>query len=189
MARQSPAAAEPPPDLTGFGAFLEQARWLFDRQWQRADAFERKAIALLGFDGVLVGLLVTAAAQLRPSERTGAVEAFACLAAATALVCALFCVQVLRPRVYEGVGVKQLREDWVGALEREIGAVENDRPWVERSFAEQFLHGSPDAPGEGPLASVQSDASERGQWLERATWAMLVSVLLTAGLFLALLWR
>lgn len=40
-------------------AFLEQARWLLEQQQRRAATFQQTSVALVGFDGVLLALLLS----------------------------------------------------------------------------------------------------------------------------------
>lgn len=42
-----------------FAAFLEQAKWLLDQQQARGAAFQQNAAVLVGFDGVLLALLIS----------------------------------------------------------------------------------------------------------------------------------
>lgn len=44
---------------TRYVAFLDQARWLLEQQQQRGAAFQQNAAVLVGFDGVLLALLIS----------------------------------------------------------------------------------------------------------------------------------
>ena len=49
----TPAAPEPSPQV-----FIDQARWLLEWDRQRSESFVNRAIAILGFDGVALTLLL-----------------------------------------------------------------------------------------------------------------------------------
>lgn len=58
--RRAPKSEVDPYDLNAprFAAFLDQARWLLAEQQRRGASFQQAAVALVGFDGVLLALLI-----------------------------------------------------------------------------------------------------------------------------------
>jgi hypothetical protein len=57
-----PAADDYAAHADRYAAFLDQARWLLDQEQRRGAAFQQSAVALVGFDGVLLTLLVSSSA-------------------------------------------------------------------------------------------------------------------------------
>lgn len=55
-----------------FESFLDQARWLLEQQQRRSATFQQTAVALLGFDGVLLAVLVSAATLSGRSQQPAA---------------------------------------------------------------------------------------------------------------------
>ena len=49
------------PDHDESAAFTEQARWLIEQHNNRSEAFTTRAVALLGFEGVILALLLQGA--------------------------------------------------------------------------------------------------------------------------------
>lgn len=64
-AKEAPAPAAKPsgdpfaPHAAKHLAYLEQARWLLEQQHRRSATFQQTAVALVGFDGVLLALLLS----------------------------------------------------------------------------------------------------------------------------------
>lgn len=69
-------------------AFLDQARWIYEQHQRRNASFQQMAVALLGFDGVLLAVLVSAGT--RPPVPTA-------YAAALLVLGATFAVLVIYP--------------------------------------------------------------------------------------------
>ena len=104
------ANTTPPPDQAGpdayrhrFEAFLDQARWVYEQHQRRNASTQQMAIALLGFDGVLLAVLVSAGTEL---PRTTV------CAAVLLVLSAAFAVWVILPGRTFFIDTEQTIEAW-----------------------------------------------------------------------------
>lgn len=103
------------PHAARHAAFLEQARWLLGEQHRRSATFQQTAVALAGFDGVLLALLVNA-------DTLGALTRFSTswwagmVAAFGFAVSAVFAVLALIPYSAYTVAAQDTLEAWAKHL-------------------------------------------------------------------------
>lgn len=138
--------------------YLEQARWAATWQRDRADAFERKAVALLGFNGVIIALsprLVPLISETRGSDVRQALKLLAAVAAVSLFVSMVCALLTLRRRRYAAPwSLDQISDEW--ASYKDSGTT--DEEVVVAMFANMLI-GSPDH----PLQSLSYDATSRGR--------------------------
>lgn len=176
-----------------YQAFLDQGRWLLEQQQRRSDVFQQGAIALVGFDGILIAILASGDA-LGSTTRYSAAWWAVIAGAGLFLVSALCGVVALIPRQTNTVPAASTVRAW-REFRREGGF---DRDALR--FADMLLASKPKAaasrptwglrlrararkllalpkPKRQPLRAAEQLASVRGTWTLRA------GVLLIAGLF------
>jgi hypothetical protein len=162
-------------------AFLTEARRLSDHHWRRGDAFERKAVGVLGFTGIIIGLLVNAVPIVAGGRGVTRIVALvfggiSLVALAVSGVSALF---VLKPRDSKGVSVTEVQEMWRDRGRRNPDHYVADDSWhanmVEQDITEKYLHGMSEGPS--PVASLSLDAKKRGDWFHASVIANVVALL------------
>jgi hypothetical protein len=164
---QTPPAGSPQQEKE-VAVFLSEARRLLDYQWRRGDAFERKALGLLAFTGVIVALLPATTNNvlaLHGGFRTAALL----LGALTLMLLAASAVAaagVLWARDSKNVNIADIRSLWAECIARSQTGEGNSDSWeatqVQRNLVEMLLHGVSE--GESPVQSICDDASRRGAW-------------------------
>lgn len=168
--------------------FLGHARWLIEVQERRSAGFQQGALAVLGFDGIILAILVdlqvgTAGALV---VSTGAVVALLVLASATSAVLAFV------PRSVAVASTAQLLKEWRGIFTApEDGTEVGVHPAY---LAATLLSQDIEPPVEGrkrrtserggrtkvvlqPLEASAAVAEKRAWWLKWAAWLLLASLL------------
>lgn len=174
-------SSKPPPvDPAEIGVFIDQARWLLDYHDRRSESLSTRAVALLGFAGVVFALVLQG--RLPKGVDSNCVIAIAIVVTLGGVLAAAgCCVYVLMTREITAPGVGQLRgnwHEWAGNVRRGSAAVD---------VAESLLRGK--ALGKAsPINSVIDAADRRAcafTWAVRALAVSLVSltvVLVAVGL-------
>lgn len=166
-----------PDRATGADEFLVHARWLSDYHRSRSRDVQTRAIALLGFTGVLTALLpnVVAALYDLPGDPSSVSRAALCSTAALLLTTAVCALQALRVRKGPSTSIEDVRQEWRKALD---AGLEYD---PVTSFTEWLLHGNDSR--DSPVEADSKEANQRAGWLAAAasllTGAVLIVVLLT----------
>lgn len=147
------------PDYT---PYIEHARFLVNWYWNIGDAYERKVVQLLAFNGVILALLPNLAGPLK--TMAGAPNLISRIFAMAAIVALLLscgcCLLSLRRRDIYGPGAKRLREDWP-----------NRRTMNGADAVESIGIALLDGPDEtAVLPTLRSDVKSRGRWM---SWASL----------------
>lgn len=151
--------------------FIEQARWLLDFHDRRSESLTSRAVALLGFVGVILALLVG-------REPPKGLDPTRCMivtyagAVGSLILTAAFCIAVLSTREQQMPGAKQLRSNW--------------RAWVTRKrqgraakdIAESLLMAK-DLTLDAPINSVINAADSRAKYFRIAVIFMALSVAAT----------
>lgn len=129
----------------GSEAYLDLARFAAMWQRDRAESYERKAVALLGFAGVIVALLprlLPLIDEARGGRSRALLKAFVLMAAALLFVSAAASLSTLRRRGHAApVSLDQLRDEWT--TYRDKGGM--DAEVINAMFANMFI-GEPDHP-------------------------------------------
>lgn len=191
-------------------AFMDQARWLLDQQQRRDSAFQRTVAALIGFDGLLLAVLVSGDA-LANFDRLST-GWWAMLAGTACLVVSSFAaVQVLLPRATNSVGAEQTIDAWeeYHSTGEDSGIEKEDSRGREKQhFAAMLLSRTPsqEEPSDRreraaerwrarlrrpelptqPLLAAEALATLRAHWTGRSAKFLLFGIIFLAGaLFLA----
>lgn len=164
-------------DLESVRAFQEWAVHLARWQWQRADAFERKAGVLLGAVAVVFTLspgLAGAVANLEDGW-LGVGAGFVAVALVSFLVAAVFSTLTLAAQKSAYAHIQQVRAGWLVFK----NAYESRRypEAVRGQFADQLLGPERD---DAPVVLLRDDADRRASRFQVATWAFLIGVISTA---------
>ena len=132
-----------------FRSYLEQARWLLEQQQRRSQSFQQTAVAMIGFDGVLLALLVSSGALRAAHQQVP--WGFTVAAALALALSSLAGVATIVPRYTDAVGAAQTVEAW--ATFKQVGG------WDQSTehFAEMLLAADPPLEGKpGPAERVAS---------------------------------
>lgn len=92
-----------------YGDLLEHARWLIEAQERRGAGFQQTAVAVLGFDGVILAILIGLTV---PETATGAQVAATVVAALAVIGSAVLAVLALVPRSVSVASTDQLIDQW-----------------------------------------------------------------------------
>jgi hypothetical protein len=164
-------------------AFTAQARWLLEWHNKRSDGFESRAVAILGFSGVILALLPAGLGLSKGLKLTSGIKAALFLTAALLLVTAVCCVIVLAPRRSCAPQIEQLRQQW----QRYSGG------WVRgvahQNITESLLHGKQARESSSPLERSFVEANARGRWFAGAMYFMLASLTALAIVVVQLFWQ
>jgi hypothetical protein len=175
------------PHATAHRAFLDQARWHQDQQRQRTASFQTNAAALLGFNGVLLGLLVTGG--MLGNSAVFSIAWWAGLAAVVAFtVSAGISISALVPAGTAVVGAGATIQQWGDHLAQ--GGYDDST----YQFAHMLLGTNHTAAGDRklrrpattqPLRAAEESASKRGRRVLSAGLALLVGVIALAVALIA----
>jgi Na+/melibiose symporter-like transporter len=146
--------------------YIEHARWLLEWHNKRSEALTTRAVALLGFVGVILSLLLRGTPQqVDPSWWTWAWFVLTVVALLVSAALALWCVATTK---VEMPSIQDLREKW---------ADYSDKPEPGsgvKQMAEDLLHGQ-DLHGKSPLAEAKKEADKRVSRFKRAAIALFVA--------------
>lgn len=159
--------------------FIDQARWLLDWHNRRAEAFTSRAVALLGFIGAILALLLQGVG-LKGIEPTNWTWFWLVTSAIGLLVAALFAILTILPRGVQMPGVAELRRHW------QQHAAEPIDGSTKSQFAEDLLLGS-DLAKPSPLTDGLDEANKRAKRFKVSIRAMLVAFVLLTGLLFNIL--
>lgn len=148
--------------------FIEQARWLLEWHNRRSEAFVTRAVALLGFVGVVLGLLFQGA-DLKGVDATHWTWMFLGASLLGLLVAGLYSVRTIAPQPIAAPSVQQLRHWWKRHANRPI--VGSTAP----NIAESLLN-SGDLTGVSALSAAKEDADRRGERFKKAVAGMVVAL-------------
>jgi hypothetical protein len=163
-------------------AFTSQARWLLEWHNKRSDGFESRAVAILGFSGVILALLPTGLGLSKGLKLTSGIKYALFVTAALLLVTAICCVMVLAPRRSSAAQIEQLRQQWKGYSDGWVRGV------AQQNIAESLLHGK-QARESSPLERSFVEANVRGHWFALAMYVMLASLTALATVVVQVFWQ
>lgn len=162
------------PDHDESAEFTEQTRWLIEQHNARSEAFTTRAVALLGFEGVILALLLQGAGMdgMKASAWTWI---WLALTVAPLFISACLCLWAIIPARTHMPSADQLRLWW------KTHAAAPRAGFASPQIAESLLNSS-DLTKPSPLSDARDDADLRGS---RFKWAL--RLMLTSLLFLTLL--
>lgn len=161
--------------------FIDQARWLLEWHNRRGETFTTRAVALLGFVGVFLTLLLQGAA-LRGITATSWTWVFLGGSLAALLWSGLFAVCAIAPREIVVPKVNQLRHWW------KVHAAEPYPGTSAPKIAESFLNSS-DLSKISAVSSAMEAANQRGKHFRKAVGGMLVAFFFLTLLLCNILWH
>jgi hypothetical protein len=149
--------------------FIEQARWLLEWHNKRSEAFTTRAVAVLGFVGVVLALLLQGAGldDIKASGWTWTFLGASLLALVTS---GFFAVLTITPQPTAVPSVAQLRHWW---KRHAAGPVKGSSP---PQIAESLLN-SGDLSGVSAVSAAKEDADRRGWRFKVAVRGMVVAFL------------
>ena len=176
------------PFQDSYASFLEHARWVVEVQERRGAGFQQTAVAVLGFDGVILTILIS----LRPSWDSLASNLVTGFAALFVVVSGIFAVLALVPRGVVVADTEQLLDQWAAIFEPPPDAPIHPtatRAALAASLQSRDLEVVPAPrsrwsrrwrrPSGRPLQPIQAAedlANTRAAHLKRAAWFLVVGL-------------
>lgn len=148
--------------------FTEQARWLITYHDNRGESLCNRAVALLGFVGVILALLLSSGLPAEVDVNCG-VKLLFVLTTAALLITSGCCLATLKGREVQSPGVEQVRENW------RLWVIKDRRDRAATDIAETFLLAK-DPTRKSPLEWSIATANKRADWFGCAVVAMAVSL-------------
>lgn len=154
--------------------FIEQARWLLEWHNKRSGAFTTRAVAVLGFDGVVLALLLQGAGLdgLKASWWTWI---FLVASMLGLLLTGLFALLTIAAKPVAAPSVQQLRHWWGKHAAEPVAGIYGPQ------VAESLLN-SGDITGVSAVSAAKEEADRRANRFAVCIWAMFGSVILIACL-------
>ena len=162
--------------------FIAQARWLLEFHNKRSDAFAARAVAMLGFSGVILALLPRALDLEKIVKPTAGFKISVAVMTVALLAAVGCCVAVLAPRQTSTASVEGLRKSWRLHLKGErLGK-------ASRDLADSMLHGG-SVTASSPVDSAYAEASVRGKWFKWSTRFLAIAIAGLAAIILQVYWQ
>jgi len=180
-ARVPPGTSTPEPTKDP-ELFLAQARWLLEFHNRRSDAFAARAVAILGFSGVILALLPRALDIKEAIEMTAGVKIALVVTTTALLATVVSCLGVLAPRNAWAPSVESLRSLWRMHLKGKRSGK------VSRDLAESMLHGT-SVIASSPIDSAYKEARGRGAWFKRSVQFLAIAIAGLAALIVQIYWQ
>lgn len=159
--------------------FIAQARWLLEWHDRRSEAFITRAVALLGFDGVVLTLLIQGAA-LHGIKASAWTWGFLTISLLALLGSALFALLAIAPQEVAVPHVQQLRSWWgEHAGEPYPGS-------TAPRIAESLLN-SAQISGDSAVSTIKGAADNRATRFKASLWFMFCAFVFLSCLFLNVL--
>ena len=156
-----------PSPETDSADFIEQARWLLEWHNKRSEAFTTRAVAVLGFVGVILALLLQGAG-LDDISASGWTWTFLGASLLALVTSGLFAVLTIAPQPIAVPSVAQLRYWW---KRHAAGPVKGSSA---PQIAESLLN-SNDINGVSALSAAKEDADHRGERFKIAVAGMVAA--------------
>jgi hypothetical protein len=172
-------AGDVPPRSDDSLVFAEQARWLLQWHNARSESLASRAVAVLGFDGVIMALLLQGFG-LKGLHATAWVWILLIATALLLLTSAGFAVATILPHKVAMPQVQNLRQGWA------THAASPTPHYAGPFMAESLLNAS-DLTKSSPLASAKSEGDLRANRFSRAVSALLAAIVCLGLLAVVLL--
>lgn len=122
-----------------YRVFLEQSRWLFEEQHKRSVGFQQNAVALLGFDGVMLAFMASADFTDPGDDAVAQVAAVSGIVGVVLVaVSALIAVAAVVPRTVHGMTIEDVTAVWA-----EVHDPGKDNYDATQHFAHMLLNQNP----------------------------------------------
>lgn len=162
------------PDNDESAEFIEQARWLLEWHNRRGEAFTTRAVALLGFNGVILALLLQGAG-MEGIVATNWTWASLILSVGTLLVAAFLSLLTITPTEMRMPGIPQLRHWWGDHMDEPVAG------FVGPRIAESILYGK-GITSRSPISDAKVEADKRAKRFKVAIRVMLAGLVWLAFL-------
>lgn len=147
--------------------YIEHAKWLLEWHNKRSEAITTRAVALLGFIGVMFSLLLQGV-SLDGLEPTGWTWTWFGLTAALLLGAACLALSCVTTTAVEMPSVEEFRKQWGGHMQRpKEGTGVPD-------IAEGLLNAK-NPTGPAPVVEARNEADTRVKWFKKALFTLLGS--------------
>lgn len=166
-------------DYSGASALTDQARWVIEAHYNRAEGLQQRAMGFLGVIGVMLGLVLTAL-TIGTAPQHVIVQVFTVLTLVVLLASGVEFVRCLWVASVSLPSASQLRERWSDYTERTIG---DNRARV--LIANDFL-GSSSAGTTDPLTSARAAADLRAKLLKSGLQILVVAFVLLSALIVSI---
>lgn len=159
-------------DTVGLQAFIDQVRWVIAAHDKRSELFGQRAATVLGFDGVIMSVLVAGFALIKNDvEFTCPFLVNAVAVVVLPVVSAVVCLGALWPRKITIPESSRLRDYWTTFQQPESKM----RPQAQ--IVHEFLGGAKD-----PVKSAREEAASRGKAYKVALLLLTAAVVALAAL-------
>jgi|GEM_PF-2586329 len=149
-------------------AFAEQSRWLIEYHDRRGESLSSRAVALMGFCGVILALLGRGDLPKGASANAWVTVA-AALTVGLLVLTAYFCLRTLLPGTASAPGVDELRQRWKDWTRR------SGRGKVLGFIADSYLMVD-DLDERFPVGDAYVEADRRAKFFKNAALAMLAAL-------------
>lgn len=154
-------------DPAGVEAFVDQMRWVMAFEDKRAETFGQRAATILGFDGVIMSVLVAGLALIKKDVHfTAPFVANAVAVVLLPILSALACLTVLHPRKVTVPESVKLRGQWAAFIEP------GSKVHPAAQIAHSFLGGDKD-----PMDAASREATSRGEAYKTALYLLTAAVI------------
>lgn len=154
-------------DAAGVQAFLDEVRRVLATEAKRSETFSQRATTILGFDGVIMSVLVAGFALIKPDvEFTLPFLVNAITVVVLPILSALACLSVLHPRKVEIPETAALRDQW----DLFIQPASTVHPTAQ--LVNSFLGSDRD-----PLAAASREAASRCEAYKTALYLLIAAVI------------
>lgn len=160
------------PDNDESAEFIEHARWLLEWHNKRGEAFTTRAVALLGFNGVILALLLQGAG-LEGVEASKWTWVWLVSSVTALLIAAVLSLLTITPTEMRMPGIPQLRHWWNDHMEEPRAGFTGPR------IAESLLYGK-SVTARSPISDAKLEADKRAKRFKAAIRVMLVGFALLA---------
>lgn len=159
-------------DHDGVKAFLDEVRRVLDFQQKRSDTFAQRASAILGFDGVIMSVLVAGLALIRNNvDLSWLMLANVVAVDALLVLSAVACLIVIHPRKVDIPEEAALRRQWASFIQSDATIL------PAAQIAHSFL-----GAGKDPLAAASREATSRGEAYKTALYLLFAAVIVLGAL-------
>lgn len=150
-------------------AFISHARWLVELHNKRSEQFGARAVALLGFTGVIVALLASGVDLGQKLQPTFGLWAALLVALVALALSALFALLTITTRKVVAPSAQQAHRDWTSY-------VSGDRRGHALSDIAESMLNSQQSEQTNPVLSAKAEADSRATMFRRSLWSQFVAL-------------